>query len=457
MMKSLPTDFISAMQQLLGADEAQRLFDELTCEPVVSIRLNPQSAAQGHSFPLTERVPWCETGYYLAERPLFTLDPLFHAGAYYVQEAASMFLEQVMKQHLGDEPVAMLDLCAAPGGKSTHARALLPEGSLLVSNEVMKARAQVLAENLTKWGHPDVVVTRSDPSDYGQLTEAFDVILTDVPCSGEGMFRKDEGAVADWSLENVELCSQRQRRIVADVWPALKGGGLLIYSTYTYNRKEDEENVAWICSELGGEVLPVEVKPEWGITGHYHFYPHRTKGEGLFMAVIRKEGDSLASSAYRPSKGSNGKQRTKEAAVDKKVEAQLRGWLNDTEGAYTLLPQGDKVLAFKRAWLPLLQRLKSQLYLLQAGVAVAEVKGKDLIPHHALAMSTLLKRGTFPEAQLMPDQSLTYLRRDVITLPAETPKGYLLLTYQGHPLGFVKHLGNRTNNLYPPEWRIRHL
>ena len=258
MMKSLPTDFISAMQQLLGADEAQRLFDELTRDPVGSIRLNPQSAAQGHSFPQSERVPWCETGYYLAERPLFTLDPLFHAGAYYVQEAASMLLEQVMKQHLGEEPVALLDLSAAPGGKSTHARALLPEGSLLVSNEVMKARAQVLAENLTKWGHPDVVVTRSDPSDYGQLTEAFDVILTDVPCSGEGMFRKDEGAVADWSLENVELCSQRQRRIVADVWPALKGGRLLIYSTCTYNRKEDEENVAWICSELGGEALPVE-------------------------------------------------------------------------------------------------------------------------------------------------------------------------------------------------------
>ena len=176
--------------------------------------------------------------------------------------------------------------------------------------------------------------------------------------------------------------------ILALVLPAAYGGGLLIYSTCTYNRKEDEENVAWICSELGGEALPVEVKPEWGITGHYHFYPHRTKGEGLFMAVNRKEGDSLASTANRPGKGSNGKQRTKEAAVDKKVEAQLRGWLNDTEGAYTLLPQGDKVLAFKRAWLPLLQRLKSQLYLLQAGVAVAEVKGKDLIPHHALAMST---------------------------------------------------------------------
>ncbi|MGN0310174.1 MAG: rRNA cytosine-C5-methyltransferase [Bacteroides sp.] len=465
----LPQDFVCSMRQLLGAEEYERFAAGMQCEPMVSVRLNPWRKAVS-SFPLEAPVPWCTEGYYLKERPLFTLDPLFHAGAYYVQEASSMFLEQVMQRYVGDEAVAMLDLCAAPGGKSTHARALLPEGSLLVSNEVMKTRAQILAENLTKWGYPDVVVTRSDPADFAALEGAFDVLLTDVPCSGEGMFRKDEGAISDWSLENVELCRQRQQRILADVWPALKPGGLLIYSTCTYNIKEDEANVEWICCELGAEVLPVEVESAWGITGNLmpgstlpvaRFLPHRTKGEGLFMAALRK-----ADAPVEYGGGRKGRRGASSSAADEKAlgrllnrqqQGQLRSWLQEEESRYALLPQGERVLAFPQRWLPLLQRLKEHLYLLQAGVALAEVKGRDLNPCHALAMSRLLRSGAFAEVEVGHEEALSYLRREVLQLPSDTPRGFVLITHQGVPLGFVKHLGTRANNLYPQEWRIRNL
>lgn len=499
MKGDLPHDFVCSMRQLLGPEEYERFAQSMEGEPEVSIRLNPHRASatglslsmrEGETYskqeemPLADtlqlqgQVPWCTTGYYLKERPLFTLHPLFHAGAYYVQEASSMFLEQVMKQYVSAGPVAMLDLCAAPGGKSTHARSLLPAGSLLVSNEVMKSRAQILAENLTKWGDPDVVVTRNDPAGFAALEGAFDVLLTDVPCSGEGMFRKDEGAVNDWSRENVELCRQRQQRILADVWPALKPGGLLIYSTCTYNIEEDEDNVAWICRELGAEVLPLEHHPAWGITGNLlpgasfavaRFLPSRTKGEGLFMAALRKSGsaaDEAESSSIRPRKERRGKRGGSSAVasdkalarlVNRQQEEQLRSWLNNAGEGYLLLPQGERVLAFPTHWFPLLQELKNNLYLLQAGVAIAEVKGRDVNPCHALAMSSLLQRGAFPEVEVDREQALSYLRKEALQLPTETPRGFVLITYQGIPLGFVKQLGNRANNLYPQEWRIRNL
>lgn len=460
---NLPGDFISAMRQLLGDEEYILFENALEEEPPVSVRLNPRLTAVGME---GEQVPWCEAGRYLPQRPSFTLDPLFHAGAYYVQEASSMFLEQVMRRYVCDGPVAMLDLCAAPGGKSTHARSLLPEGSLLVCNEVMKNRAQVLAENMTKWGHPDVVVTHSDPADLGRFTHLFDVVLTDVPCSGEGMFRKDAGAVDDWSIGNVELCRQRGRRILADVWPALKPGGLLIYSTCTYNTAEDEECVQWICSELGADVLPVDVPSQWGISGNRlsgadfpvcRFLPHLTRGEGLFMAVVRKR---KCLEELRP-KVAFGKGRSKSAGkekgavVSREQQERLREWLSDAGMSYVLLPQDTRILAFPERWVPLLHQLKGSLHLLQAGVALAEVKGRDLVPCHALAMSSLLRRGAFPEAGLDESQALAYLRREALSLSEDTPAGFVLLTYRNVPLGFVKNLGHRSNNLYPQEWRIR--
>ena len=568
----LPDDFSKSMRYLLGDKEFELFLSAMEQEPMTSIRFNETSddlstsansptadtaeasevspvdlsaaTSAGHlmatplegsvasladgltasaqhesALPLAAPVPWCCKGHYLAHRPLFTLDPLFHAGAYYVQEASSMFLEQVLKRYLPDHPVAMLDLCAAPGGKSTHARSLLPEGSLLVSNEVMRNRAQILAENITKWGNADVVVTQSDPADFASLEETFDIMLTDVPCSGEGMFRKDEGAISDWSVENVELCRQRQRRILGDAWPCLKPGGLLIYSTCTYNTDENEENVRWICQTLGAEVLPVEVLPEWQITGNlladsdfpvYRFLPHRTRGEGLFMAVMRKhdelpltvsdsftcqndgnrwmqmeieigddkkEGVSAEGSrdqergnrkgksgkaarlgkSGKPFKSGKPESSRKGEGISREQDKLLRSWLADRAEEYLLMPQGERILAFPARWEPLLQRLKERLYILQAGVAVAEVKGRDWVPCHALAMCTLLRRGAFTEEELPLEQALAYLRKEALQLSSDTARGFVLLTYRQRPLGFVKNLGTRANNLYPQEWRIRTL
>ena len=258
---NLPQAFIERTRQLLGETQYPLFEEALQTEVPVSIRPNATKCAKEVE---GEPIPWASSGVYLKNRPTFTFDPLFHAGCYYVQEASSMFVERVLQAYV-KEPVVMLDLCAAPGGKSTLCRSVLPEGSLLIANEVMRNRSQILAENLIKWGHPEVIVTNNDPADFTDLTHLFDVILTDVPCSGEGMFRKDQVAVDEWSLENVDVCWKRQRRILTDIWPALKPGGLLIYSTCTFNREEDEDNVAWIAKELGAEILPVPMEEGWGI------------------------------------------------------------------------------------------------------------------------------------------------------------------------------------------------
>ena len=262
---NLPSDFIRRTSQLMGEEQFTLFCEALQRETPVSIRMNERKFSQ---IPQDARpVAWSSAGYYLSVRPTFTFDPLFHAGCYYVQEASSMFVEQALRQYV-HAPSVMLDLCAAPGGKSTLARSVLPEGSLLVANEVMRNRSQVLAENLIKWGHSGVVVTNNDPADFAELEQVFDVILTDVPCSGEGMFRKDQVAIDEWSVDNVTLCWQRQQRILRDIWGCLKPGGILIYSTCTFNREENEDNVQWIAEGLGAEIMPVDVKEDWVITGN---------------------------------------------------------------------------------------------------------------------------------------------------------------------------------------------
>ena len=296
----LPADFITQMERMMAPELWHVLREGLAQEPSVSIRINPSKIdLKEWEVVLSDGVvPWCEYGFYLTHRPPFTFDPLLHAGAYYVQESSSMFLHHVLRQYV-TEPVAMLDLCAAPGGKSTLARSVLPEGSRLVSNEPMRGRAQVLEENVTKWGYPDHIVTNRYPKDFRKSKQQFDVILTDVPCSGEGMFRKDEGAIAEWSLQKVEQCQRLQREIVSDAWECLVPGGLLIYSTCTFNTLENEENIKWILENFDAEVLPVHTEAEWNIQGSilpdfiapiYRFIPGLTRGEGLFMAVIRKRG-----------------------------------------------------------------------------------------------------------------------------------------------------------------------
>ena len=466
----LPQPFIENIHRLLGAEEGEQLLNALLAEQPISIRINEEKVPNLSSAPIYNKVPWCATGCYLDHRPTFTFDPLFHAGAYYVQEASSMFVEQALKQYV-HSPVLMLDLCAAPGGKSTLARSVLPQGSLLVANEVMRQRAQVLAENLTKWGHPDVVVTNNDPADFNQLADMFDVILTDVPCSGEGMFRKDEVAVSEWSTDNVEICWQRQHRILADIWPSLKEGGLLIYSTCTYNTQENEENVRWIADELGADILPLNIDAEWGITGNllpdaafpvYRFLPHKAQGEGLFLAVLRKR-DAFPSKETRVSSLGNerflvrerkAKGKPMQPTFSKEQLSEVSRWIKND--GYELLPMQGALTAFSKQWTDELTALReARLRILYAGCPLAEAKGKELLPQHALAVSNLLASDAFPRVEVPYEQAIAYLRKEAIVLPPDAPRGYLLLTYNDAPIGFVKNIGNRANNLYPQEWRIR--
>ena len=376
-----------------------------------------------------------------------------------------MFTEQALRQYAIDRPLTMLDLCAAPGGKSVLARSVLPEGSLLMANEVIRNRAQVLAENVTKWGHPGVVVTRNDPGDFTSLSDCFDVILADVPCSGEGMFRKDEAALNEWTPQSAELCSRRQRRILTDVWPCLKPGGLFIYGTCTYNMHENEENIRWLRDEFGAEVLRLRTPPEWNITGNllpgedfpvYRFLPYATEGEGFFLAVLRKP-DSSDAAARHPSENRR-KRSVRETAPAggpaRQPFAEMRGWLLDPD-AYAFIPDGPVVRAFPKDNMPLLSVLRSSLRIVQAGVEVAEQKGRDWLPAHALAVSTALNPDAFTRHEVDYPLALAYLRRESLTLPAAVSPGLVLLTYRQIPLGFVRHIGSRANNLYPQEWRIR--
>ncbi|HEY5571186.1 MAG TPA: rRNA cytosine-C5-methyltransferase [Bacteroidales bacterium] len=444
-----PSDFIEEIQQLLGEEESQRLLGALQEAPSVSIRLNPlkQMLVQA-----TNQVAWCDNGYYLSERPSFTFDPLFHAGTYYVQEASSMFLEQAIRGIGAEKPLLCLDLCASPGGKSTHLLSVLPPGSLLVANEVIRSRANVLSENVRKWGSTHAVVTNNDPADFGDLNNLFDVILTDVPCSGEGMFRKDSDSIGEWSLSNVKLCSERQRRILADVWPALKPGGWLIYSTCTYNTSENEENIRWICDELGATPLSLPLDPAWGISmipaynlPVHRFFPHKTKGEGFSLTLLRKDEDESRAVSRKKSK--------KNVRLPD-VPGAVKQWILTPE-EYQFELNNDLISAIPTFWLDTIKLLGEHLKVVSSAVEVATVKGKDLIPHFSLAFSAALNKEVFPQCELSWKEAVTYLRKEAFPLPEGIPMGYVLVCYQGFPLGFVKNLQGRANNLYPQEWRIR--
>lgn len=459
---TLPEDFIKQTKAALGDRLWQILAEGLASEPPVSIRLNPAKcgAVDVDIAGCTGRVPWCEGGFYLGSRPNFTFDPMLHAGLYYVQEASSMFIDLVLRQYAGGAPVAMLDLCAAPGGKSTTARGSLPESSLLVCNEPMPARAQILAENMMKYGHADVIVTNNYPKDFGRCGLKFDIMLADVPCSGEGMFRKDPAAVGEWSLRNVDKCWRLQREIVADAWPCLRDGGLLVYSTCTFNTHENEENVRYICEELGAEPLVVAVGDGWGVQGSvlagfdapvYRFLPGLTKGEGLFTAVMRKHGDSPASAF-----GSSAKKTRKERRQGAKtaVPWQCLSWLRRPD-RFEVTVVGDAFAAIPKAWKYIYDTLSRQMKVLTAGIRLGEVKGKDVVPSQALALSADLDTSAFPRLELDYDRAISYLRKEAVPCTPDTPRGYVLMTYKGAPLGFEKNIGNRANNLYPAEWKIK--
>ena len=447
-------DFLGILDEILPESERDALLSALNSEPQVSVRFNPalpnvqDQVLESLGCKSNGRVLWAERAVYLDHRPQFTLDPMLHQGCYYVQEASSMFLEQALSTCV-DGPVHALDLCAAPGGKSTLLASLLPQGSLLVSNEIQRGRARILAENMTKWGRPGVMVTCNSPKQIGDSNLMFDLIAVDAPCSGEGMFRKDEVAVADWSLQNVEMCASRQRQIIEDIWPALKPGGYLVYSTCTFNRYEDEDNVRWIIDRFGATAIPVKVNADWNIAGSlthdslpvYHFMQHRTRGEGFFLCLLRKPEGTCRSVNLRPFN------------TDPAVPSLCREWLVPA-GGYDFFIKDGSVYALPSDLASDMRQVTQELYALVPGVEVAVLKGRDWVPAHALAMSGAINRDAFCNIEVSRRQALDYLHCDALHID-NVPRGIVLLTYNDIPLGFAKNIGNRANNMYPQEWRIR--
>jgi 16S rRNA C967 or C1407 C5-methylase (RsmB/RsmF family)/NOL1/NOP2/fmu family ribosome biogenesis protein len=443
---SLPKEFEDTLRGKLGGSFEQFLSSLQQPSPV-SIRVNPnkQFGFEGES------VAWSKFGKYLKERPIFTLDPAIHAGAYYVQEASSMFLEQAITQTVDlTKPLRVLDLCAAPGGKSTHVLSLLHRDSILVSNEVIRSRASILSENIQKWGHMNVVVTNNDPEDFSRLTGFFDVIVVDAPCSGEGLFRKDTDAMKEWSPANVDLCSKRQRRILADVWPALKTNGILIYCTCTYNQQENEETLKWLQEQHGIESVPLIVDQSWGIETineknieGYRFYPHKVKGEGFFLSVVRK---TEVQQEFRI------KSKTKITTPSKKIIEQLQPWLLNESA--TFYSWNDIVYAIPNNQVEEIEFLIHHIKIVLAGTPFITAKHDKLIPEHAAALSIELRKDHFQHIEVNLEEALHFLRKEPIQ-SGTTPKGFALVTYNKLPLGWVNVLDNRSNNLYPKEWRIR--
>lgn len=429
-------------RQQTTANEHQKTFEILS-----AIAESPKSQIINHK---SQIVPWCSTGYYLAQRPAFTLDPLLHAGAYYVQEASSMFLEQVLLQTLDlSLPLKVLDVCAAPGGKSTHLQSLISSDSLLVSNEVIKARASVLTENITKWGAANVVVTNNDPSHFQRLPHFFDLLVVDAPCSGSGLFRKDRDAIDEWSKDTVQLCSQRQQRILADVLPCLQPGGTLIYSTCSYSVAEDEDILQWLGQNFKIDSIRLHLNPAWGIVETatenaygYRFYPDKLAGEGFFIAVLRKPGlpemTSFASAKIKPSN------------AEKMAAAILQTWLKKE---MNFISEKDDWLAMPAPIAAHIPQLKKHLYLRKAGINMGRLIRNELLPHHELALSSIISPD-ITTITVNEHQALQYLRRQDMTIES-SQNGWLLVTCQGYHLGWIKAMGNRINNYYPLEWRIR--
>jgi 16S rRNA C967 or C1407 C5-methylase (RsmB/RsmF family)/NOL1/NOP2/fmu family ribosome biogenesis protein len=442
----LPQDFIARLRSQLPEQHAE-LLAAFSLPAPVSLRANPAKVLR---LACADPVPWADHACYLPERPRFTLDPWLHAGAYYVQEASSMLAGLALRQ-LAPAARRALDLCAAPGGKSTQLASLLPPSSLLVANEVIASRAAILAENLAKWGAGNALITQSDPRDFARLPGFFDLILADAPCSGEGLFRKDPGAAGEWSAEGAALCASRQRRILSDIWPALAPGGLLVYSTCTFNPEENEANLAWLMRETGALPERLRLDPAWGIEEleqggafGYACYPQRVRGEGFFLAALRKPGERA--------EGPERRQQVSWPEASRAERAQLAPWLAEAD-AWRYLRQGDAIRLLHAGAAEAALAAAKGLKVLQAGIEAAELTRKELKPLHPLALSGALAPGRREGSELDIEDALRYLRREDIRLEGE--KGWQLLSFRGLPLGWAKQLGPRVNNYYPPEWRIR--
>jgi len=454
---NLPKAFESQMKSYLGENEFREFSEALEKEPRVSVRINRHKTETRPEN--SKQVPWNENGYFLEERPSFTLDPLFHAGCYYVQEASSMFISHILKTIQAPNDGIFLDLAAAPGGKSTLLSSYLGNNGFLVANEVIKSRANILKENTIKWGIGNTLVTQNDSEHFGELAGFFDLVLVDAPCSGEGMFRKDPDAMSEWSPEHVTLCTARQERIMDQAGSFVKGGGYLIYSTCTFNEKENEDMVRFIISEYDYEPVRIPLDPTWGIVeteveidGNsyfgYRFLPHRVEGEGLFISVLKRPDDALIHEPKRTKDFKHPYLKPVGKQEAEKLIQQLE--LPEYSCFYNLQ---DSYFWVNKDFQQHFEYLCRFLNIRYFGVELGKINNRQFIPNHELAVSILPKSG-FLTVDLDLKNALDFLRKEDISLD-NLPEGWVLVMYKNMPLGWLKNLGNRTNNYYPKEWRIR--
>ena len=442
----LPVQLIESLSGIQGFNK--EAFEQVhsSGEQLTSIRTNPLKNFNPEStnFKLTQ-VPWAEYGFYLDKRPSFTFDPLFHAGCYYVQEASSMFLEQALKQTIDlSQSLKVLDLCAAPGGKSTHIQSLISKDSLLVSNEVIRSRANILKDNIVKWGCENVIVTNNDPKDFSKLNGFFDVIVVDAPCSGSGLFRREPEAINEWSENNVQLCSQRQQRILADVLPALKEEGVLIYSTCSYSSQEDEDIAEWLQQECDLKYLSLNIDPAWGITETdkgYRFWPDQVKGEGFFIACFKKE---------KPGSTYKHKHRMPSILLAEKERSLLKEWVINADK--TLIRNAEDIYAWSKDQFEDFLLIKESCKMIYSGVLVGKLIRDKFIPDHSLSMSHIISEKV-EKIELNNEQAIRYLQKKDLGIDAGQ-KGWKLVTFNSFPLGWINALQGRINNYYPKELRI---
>ena len=435
-----PDAFVERMKGLLP-EAFDAFIKSLNGVSPTSIRLNP--AKKSDRFGNEENITWSINGKYLQERPSFTFDPLFHAGAYYVQEASSMFLEEVWKQiDLPNQQLKVLDLCAAPGGTSTHLLSLMNTESFLVTNELIPNRNKILQQNIIKWGNANCIITQNKPEDFAGLSNYFDVVLVDAPCSGEGLFRKDKNAVDEWSEKNVEMCSVRQKDIVKHASACLKPGGFMIYSTCTYEPVENDDNIVYM-EQFGLRSYPLDSSNYRGIVKTKHglqFYPHLIKGEGFFIAALQKEGNRA--NHIQPPLSNK-----KTQPLSKAFETYL-----DIPGNFTELKKNDFIFAIPSFMSNDFAILEKRLYIRNSGVLMGSMKGQDFLPSHDLALSNHINKN-LPSVELSEEEAITYLRCETPKIKSDL-RGWVLATHQGLNLGWMKLMEGRLNNYFPKDWRI---
>ncbi len=415
-----------------------------------SVHVNRKKWGNAHISPGHLDVPWCKNGFYLTERPEFVFDPLFHAGAYYVQEASSMIINHIINKIDIKNNLVWLDLCAAPGGKSAILSSNLPDNTILVSNEVVGKRVPILFENLQKWGSENKVIINNTSAQIAASGIIFDLILADMPCSGEGMFRKDNNAITHWSEDNVLMCAKRQRQIAQDIWPSLKENGFFIYSTCTFNIEENEQNVHWIMKNLGAECIHISTDDSWGVvhsklfeTDSLRFYPSKLEGEGLFVAVLRKTNTELSSSPKIKFK--------KETVIKpEKIDS-----LINNANVFKPIEFKNQIVIYRSEFDELVFKLK-QLNMIGLGLPVFSKQKNLLLPNEFLVFHQAFNKNGLPSVELEWDKALSYLSLNTVETVASGNE-FVYVSFNNIPLGLAKRVANRLNNHFPKNWKIRTL